>query len=1298
MSCRATALASLAPRSAADGRCWSLARHVTDSSEARKQVRPVFSPLRTLHKAMPRSFVGWALFLSAVGGLIHSAATKEDQGLAGILFFDQSGLQTPVIAPVAVDVTGLDVAVNIPPATNLCFWGIVCSSNYVSLGIAWPGSTAFANDCIDLYGSSLPSSNGWTRMSQIDVSGAMSNAVVNVPFALFPSNAMETAAFFRMASQDDADGDGLPDAYEAWSSGTDPADSDSDGDGLSDGEEVSLGGDPVSSDTDGDGLPDGVESGFVVKSPLFEWYDTTGWTTRRSSGYWTSSPFGLWGWWCTSFSSSVLSEHCVCGRTIASMTGFETGYVAFSVAGAGGAWVYPEGPVSLDREAMNSGNFLVAPYWSNTYLNYGDTDSYIRYGSATNGAFVVEFHNVKKSIGSALGMTYQVIVPPGTGNVFRVSYYSSDWWLDGVGAVVGVQFTDVHTASGYYNLIWDFSKNGPILPQTTVEYHVGYGTNPLLTDSDGDGIDDDVEIQMGINPVKADTDGDGLSDGEEISLGTDAKSNDTDGDGLKDGWEVMNDIDPLSDIGADGANGDPDGDGLGNLREQTAGTDPNVGDTDGDGLSDGAEVSIYHSNPKSSDTDGDGLSDSEEVSLGTDPRLTDTDGDELSDEAEVNMHGCDPLSPDSDGDGLSDGEEILLGTDPILPDTDGDGMDDGWENVHGFDPTVDNTTDSDPDNDSDADPDADGLTNGQECENETDPFDSDTDDDGLFDGWEASGGIDPLSGVGDDGPNGDPDGDGLVNSQEQDVGTNPTAADTDDDGVSDIQELMNGSNPCDGSDGGNPSPSYPYRGLTFNVYGDYAAWQMSILGVGPVDYQTYTVSMSSPGVGNDKLKILKKGNSYRLSMQWLNSDGHTDPYWYCWQARINGLPMTPSYQSYTSMRLPGNEVVYGLGWLAENASGLLSSHVHTHDGAGGNIAGSLQSLLHVYKCEVTVCDPDDNDWGELDASRVILDNEDLRIRVRIEPAIATYDLCRLVFGSNICIKTSGTCPAGVDVPITAASFSVHSDHSEIRMTKTRQQLKSLGLLPQNDEDGVDEMAVYDVGSIGGIDGSDLSDSSEFAKIGYQWRGKATNEMSLNLYSSPPNSILSKSFSQAAGCEIIEVVYGCGVSARRQIMNQADYFYYSGHGDHRFGKMDAYEPSEIGNYWKKDLDCVIFAGCAILDINDYNNNYILDPSNHTASPGKLWGSKGPSVFLGYNYYSPLDETGAPARIIADWLSRRSVDGNILSWMKANNNRNGRNACAILHLDDTHIQYNYFKREKGYLFNSYILTNTIESITK
>lgn len=64
------------------------------------------------------------------------------------------------------------------------------------------------------------------------------------------------------------------------------------------------------------------------------------------------------------------------------------------------------------------------------------------------------------------------------------------------------------------------------------------------------------------------------------------------------------------------------------------------------------------------------------------------------------------------------------------------------------------------------------------------------------------------------------------------------------------------------------------------------------------------------------------------------------------------------------------------------------------------------------------------------------------------------------------VKTSGTCPSGVDIPITAASFSVHSDHSEIRMTKTRQQLKTLGLLLQNDEDGVDEMAIYDVGSEG----------------------------------------------------------------------------------------------------------------------------------------------------------------------------------------------------------------------------------------
>ena len=121
----------------------------------------------------------------------------------------------------------------------------------------------------------------------------------------------------------------------------------------------------------------------------------------------------------------------------------------------------------------------------------------------------------------------------------------------------------------------------------------------------------------------------------------------------------------------------------------------------------------------------------------------------------------------------------------------------------------------------------------------------------------------------------------------------------------------------------------------------------------------------------------------------------------------------------------------------------------------------------------------------------------------------------------------------------------------------------------------------------------------------------------------------------------------GVEAeKRQIMNQSDVFYYSGHGLHRWGVADEFNPVEISDYWKKDLNCVIFAGCSILDINDYNNNYldhegIWDQDDHVASPGKLWELTGPNVLLGYNYVAPLDSSGAPERIIRSWEDYRQM---------------------------------------------------------
>lgn len=98
----------------------------------------------------------------------------------------------------------------------------------------------------------------------------------------------------------------------------------------------------------------------------------------------------------------------------------------------------------------------------------------------------------------------------------------------------------------------------------------------LSADSDGDGIEDELELSLGLNPNNAvdgleDRDGDGLSNRDEVAAGSNLGNPDTDGDGILDGEEVR--------AGADGFI-----------------TSPLLADTDGDGVRDGLEVATA-SNP-----------------------------------------------------------------------------------------------------------------------------------------------------------------------------------------------------------------------------------------------------------------------------------------------------------------------------------------------------------------------------------------------------------------------------------------------------------------------------------------------------------------------------------------------------------------------------------------------------------------------------------------------------------------------------------------------------------------------------
>ncbi|MFB6114593.1 MAG: hypothetical protein ABEJ58_10890 [Halodesulfurarchaeum sp.] len=144
---------------------------------------------------------------------------------------------------------------------------------------------------------------------------------------------------------------------------------------------------------------------------------------------------------------------------------------------------------------------------------------------------------------------------------------------------------------------------------------IGGETDFRDPDTDEDTVADGVEVfEFGTNPSVTDTDGDGLNDAGEIKLGTNPLTPDTDDDGLSDADEVRtyktSPFDP-----------DADDDGIGDATEvEEYGTDPLDRDTDGDGLTDPVERKRTNTNPLAADTDDDGLEDEDELSrFETDP-------------------------------------------------------------------------------------------------------------------------------------------------------------------------------------------------------------------------------------------------------------------------------------------------------------------------------------------------------------------------------------------------------------------------------------------------------------------------------------------------------------------------------------------------------------------------------------------------------------------------------------------------------------------------------------------------------
>lgn len=355
-------------------------------------------------------------------------------------------------------------------------------------------------------------------------------------------------------------------------------------------------------------------------------------------------------------------------------------------------------------------------------------------------------------------------------------------------------------------------------------------------------------------------------------------------------------------------------------------TDPDNDDFDSDSISNINEVSYYNSDPLDADTDNDGFDDGYESWWGTDPNNPDSDNDGLSDGDEYWIYGTYPNYADSDGDGLVDGIEVnQTNTSPMNADSDSDGMNDGFEVTHSLNPL--DATDATYDEDSDGlnnlwefklglnplltdsnnngvgdpleDRDLDGLTNISELSTHlTLPDQPDTDDDGLSDGWEILYGYSALMNNEIDAdptndPDADPDIDDLINSAEDQIGTNPNNSDTDDDGFSDQFENEAASDPTNkpstpgnpgGITGGPVTPPPPTIPVEVR-FGDHS-WSHSekyrvILAPQEGDLNMKPRFRTNRKYGEVQLETfhLPKGAKYKVTIEHVstNPNYHDDP-------------------------------------------------------------------------------------------------------------------------------------------------------------------------------------------------------------------------------------------------------------------------------------------------------------------------------------------------------------------------------------------------------------------------------------
>lgn len=408
----------------------------------------------------------------------------------------------------------------------------------------------------------------------------------------------------------DTDGDGLNDSYEALILLTDPTEVDTDGDGISDGIEVNgLYGfpeqpsDPRDNNTDDDHLDDGeedingngiVDEGETDPTRIEDEGDIDGdglqnWEENLTCTFWNVSDSDGGG-------INDGDELDFMRNTNPCMSTIDLEFTILT-------W-----DANVNSLQLNSTENI-----NRNPIDWRQNDVPMAYYVSSSGNLTgFRFSSV---VGDTLrGIDTEV--PMGATSIIVTN---GSWcWNATAGAI-----NDPHCDDDYPDLDSDGLADWEELEGTW-----GFISRINMTDSDGDGVDDLSEIQNSTDPLEPchnllDTDGDGLNNyfenntGCSLSFGISPgnmtldtyltlwNQSDSDNGGVSDGQEYIDGTNPQNDPADDINPTDTDGDGIPDTIEQDIGTDWLDPDTDGGGIPDGQECpeSFWSTNCVDSNTD-----------------------------------------------------------------------------------------------------------------------------------------------------------------------------------------------------------------------------------------------------------------------------------------------------------------------------------------------------------------------------------------------------------------------------------------------------------------------------------------------------------------------------------------------------------------------------------------------------------------------------------------------------------------------------------------------------------------------